>query len=164
MLAAQQSQGFFSDWVIMVMYGALIIFFMYKAIKSRMVSKNAKGEIHKFKRLISKPMIILGILILIFGVYSIFTGQIPIGIGMIGLVVAMVLELTTPHVLATNGLVLDSKWVEWKDVKKWSIDAERGEMVVAYKQDFDTKNGYIKYNPKDSTGLDASIKKFKLNK
>lgn len=164
LLTQTQNQGLFSDKFIFVLYAGLIAYFAYKIFKSKTASKSAQGEIEKFKKNISHIMILLMFLIAGVAVYSIYVGQIMSGGIMLLLLVAMTLELTNPNIIAENGLVLDSKWVEWKDVKKWSFDEQSGELIVRYKQDFNEKTGYLKFKKDDVEEAKSVFKKFKLNK
>ena len=163
-LTQTQNQGLFSDKFIFVLYAGLIIYFAYKIFKSRSAAKSAQGQVEKFKKNMSKMMIFLMFLIAGVAIFSIFSKQVLSGSIMLLLLVAMALELSNPNVIAENGLVLDSKWVDWKDVKKWSFDEQSGELIVRYKKDFNEKTGYLKFKKEDIENAKKAFKRFKLNK
>ena len=124
LLNQSQNSGFSSVIALYLMYGGLSLFFIWKIFKTYQAQKHLEGKIFKFKKNISKIMIGLGLLILIFSGLSIFQGPYITGILMALLIIVLIVEYTTPNYFAENGFLIDSKFIEWKQVKKWAFQVE----------------------------------------
>ena len=149
---------------IYILYGGLIMFFIYKFYKQHAAAKSAKGEVFKFRKDVNKIMILLTVLITAFGIYNIFTGQVASGVIMLILIVILGFEYTSPNVFAENGFVIDGKFVEWHEVKKWGFDVERGELLVRFKKEFEEKQGVLRIAKKDIKSVEDLFRKYKLKK
>ncbi|MFM1583599.1 DUF5673 domain-containing protein, partial [Helcococcus ovis] len=126
--------------------------------------KSAKGQIFRFRKDVNKIMILLTFLITGFGIYNIITGQIISGVIMLILILILGVEYTYPNVFAENGFVIDGKFVEWHEVKKWGFDVERGELLVRFKKDFEEKQGLLRIAKKDIKEVENLFRKYKLKK
>ena len=146
------------------MYGGLSLFFIWKIFKTYQAQKKLEGKIFRFKKNISKVMMGLGFLILVFSVLSIFQGQYVTGLLMALLIIVLTVEYTTPNHFAENGFVIDSKFIEWNQVKKWAFQVEKGELVVDYKEGFQEKTSYMKLKPQDVSEVDGLFRTYKLKK
>lgn len=165
MLAAQNTnQSSNPNTLIYALYGGLTIYFIYKFLKGVQERKKLKGETFKFSKRISKIMFILGALIITFGGFNIYQGEVLAGILMIALVLALFLEYSSTNDFAENGFIAESKFVEWNNLRKWAFDAERGELVVKYKEGFEEKSSYLRVKPEDIAEIDKIIKRYKLKK
>lgn len=166
MLAAKQANQANNNMntIIYFLYGGLIVYFIYKLYKASMAKKELKGEITEFKRAIPKILWILGGLVLVFGAYNIMYGDILSGALMIALIGFLLLEYTIKNSFAENGLIIDAKFVSWKELQKWAFDTERGELVTTYKQGFNERQSYMKVAKEDIQAIDELIRKHKLKK
>ncbi|WP_282926703.1 DUF5673 domain-containing protein [Helcococcus kunzii] len=166
MLAANQANrpNTGMNTMIYFLYGGLIVYFIYKLYKTHMAKKELKGKIFEFKRAVPKILWILGGLVLAFGIYNVIYGDIASGALMIALIVFLLLEYTVKNSFAENGLIIDSKFVSWKELQKWAFDAEKGELVTIYKKGFDERQSYMKVEKKDIPAIDEIIRKYKLKK
>lgn len=149
--------------IVIIMYAALVFYFLYKTFKSKKAAKNAEGNIIKLRKTMSMPMKILIGLVFGFAAVSISQGLIINGIVMLSLLAAVFIESTNPYVFAENGFVANSEWINWKNVKKWTFE-ESGELVVNYKSGFEEKTGYLKLDPSQKEEVQGLFRKYKLNK
>lgn len=150
--------------MIYFLYGGLIVYFIYKLYKTLTAKKELKGKITEFKKPVPKILWVLGSLVLAFGIYNIVSGDFVSGALMIALIVFLLLENTVKNSFAENGLIIDAKFVSWKEVQKWAFDAERGELVTIYKKGFDERQSYMKVAKEDIPSIDGLIRKYKLKK
>ncbi len=86
------------------------------------------------------------------------------GVLMLVLSIALTIESMTKNVIASNGFVADSKWIEWDQLKKWQIDKERGEVSVLYKSGIDEKTGFFRIKKEEASLIQDLFKKYKLKK
>ena len=149
--------------IVIIMYAALVFYFLYKTFKARKAAKNAQGNVIKLKKNMSTAMKVLIGLVLGFAGLSISQGLLINGIVMLALLAAIFIESSTPHVFAENGFVANSEWINWKDVKKWTF-SESGELAVNYKIGFEEKTGYLKLDPSQKDEIQGIFRKYKLNK
>lgn len=163
-LTQNQNSSQTQNMIIYIMYGGLALYFIYKYFKSFNERKKTKGEIHSFSKQTSKLILFLGGLIISFGLFNIFNGDLLSGILMLVLVIALFLDYSSKNIFAENGFIVDSKFVEWGSLKKWAFDSTRGELVVRYKEGFEEKSSYMKVRQEDITQINNIIRKYKLNK
>lgn len=149
--------------MVIIMYAALVFYFLYKTFKTKKAAKNAQGNAIKLRKNMSTPMKVLIGLVLAFAALSISQKLYINGIVMLSLLAAVFIESTTPHIFAENGFVANSEWINWKDVKKWTFE-ESGELVVNYKSGFEEKTGYLKLDPSQKDEVQSLFRKYKLNK
>lgn len=150
--------------LIFIMYGGLIIFFLYKIFKTNLAKKSLKGNLHRYGKNVTKALLILGVMIIGFGLYSIYNKEYASGILMISLVVVLFIEYSSKNTFAENGFVIEGNFVEWNQVKKWAFNVEKGELVVSYKKGYEEKTNYMRLNPQEIPEVDGLFKKLKLKK
>lgn len=162
-------QGF--DKIILVLYGAITVFFIYRLFKQardkKLLGENAIG----FKRpLSSMEMILFSILIVVGGVNlvngykmndknSIMTA----GVMIILAIVFMIFTLSKLYV-SEKGMLLNSGFVSFKELKKWGFETNRGELVMAIKKDNNTIRESVKVKKEDIDEINELIRKHKLGK
>lgn len=159
-----QTISFGNNTVLYAMYGGLSLFFLWKVFKTKMAQKNLEGQIFKFSKNISKLMIGLGLLIIVFSILSFFQGQYLTGALMGILIFVLALEYSDPNMFAENGFIIDSKFLEWNNVRKWKCEKEKGELTVQFKEGFDEKTSYMRLKPEDVDKVDQLFRKYKLKK
>lgn len=162
-------QGF--DRIILVLYGAITIFFIYRLFKQmkdkKMLGENAK----EFKKPISSmEMILFSILVVVGGVnmvngyrindkYSMMTAAVMIILAIVFMVFSM-----TKLYIAENGMLTNTGFVNFKELKKWGFDTNRGELVMAVKKDGNTTRESVKVKKEDIDEINELIRKYKLGK
>lgn len=162
-------QGF--DRVILVLYGAITIFFIYRLFKQAK-DRRLLGEIVQgFKKPISSmEMILFSILLIVGGVnlvngyrigdkYSMMTAIVMVILA----IVFMIFSLGKFYV-AENGMLVSSGFVSFKELKKWGFDTNRGELVMAIKKDGNTNRESVKVKKEDIEEINELIRKYKLGK
>lgn len=162
-------QGF--DRIILVLYGAITIFFIYRLFK-QMKDKKMLGEnTQEFKKPISSmEMILFSILVVVGGVnmvngyrindkYSMMTAAVMIVLAIVFMVFSM-----TKLYIAENGMLTNTGFVSFKELKKWGFDTNRGELVMAIKKDGNTTRESVKVKKEDIDEINELIRKYKLGK
>ena len=162
-------QGF--DRIILVLYGAITIFFIYRLFK-QMKDKKMLGEDTKaFKKPISSmEMILFSILVVVGGVnmvngyrindkYSMMTA----GVMIVLAIVFMIFSMAKLYI-AENGMLTNTGFVSFKELKKWGFDTNRGELVMAVKKDGNTSRESVKVRKEDIDEINELIRKYKLGK
>lgn len=162
-------QGF--DRIILVLYGAITIFFIYRLFK-QMKDKKMLGEDTKaFKKpILSMEMILFSILVVVGGVnmvngyrindkYSMMTA----GVMIVLAVVFMIFSMAKLYI-AENGMLTNTGFVSFKELKKWGFDTNRGELVMAVKKDGNTSRESVKVRKEDIDEINELIRKYKLGK
>lgn len=147
-----------------ILYGGLILFFIYRIYKTNLAKKNLEGEVYKYDRPSQMIMWILGVVIAAFGVFNIYSGEVISGVLMIALIIVLFFEYTSKNLFANNGFIIDAKFVTWKELQKWAFDTERGELIVNYKKGFDEKQALMKLKKEDINTVDELIRKHKLKR
>lgn len=161
--AKNQTTNSGTNIIVIVMYAALVFYFLYKTFKAKRAAKNAQGQAVKFRKTMSTPMKVLIGLVLGFAGLSISQGLIINGIVMLSLLAAVFIESTSPYIFAENGLVANSEWINWKEIKKWTFE-DSGELVINYKSGFEEKTGYLRLAPSQKDEVQGLFRKYKLNK
>ncbi len=153
--------------LIYIMYGALILFLLYKQVKSYMIKRNIKGNnIFKFRKELSKLLYILGSVIILFGIVNIYAGQYISGALMIVLVLLLVVDSFDGIWISEEGIYSQGTYLLWPEVKKWGFDTGTKELVMSYrkKEEMQDKTLYIKVNKQDIEEVNRLIRKYKLGK
>ena len=109
-------------------------------------------------------MLLLGVLIALLSLLTIYNGDLLAGILMLALVIVVAIDTNISHIFAENGFIVDSKFIDWNNVKRWAFEPEKSILVVNHKKDFDEKTSYIKLRQVDLKEVDNLFKKFKLKK
>ena len=162
-------QGF--DRVILVLYGAITIFFIYRLFKQakdrRLLGEKAQG----FKKPISSMEMILFSILLIVGGVNLVNGyrigdkySMMTAIVMVILAIVFMIFSRGKFYVAENGMLVSSGFVSFKELKKWGFDTNRGELVMAIKKDGNTNRESVKVKKEDIEEINELIRKYKLGK
>ena len=159
------------DRIILVLYGAITIFFIYRLFKQIKDKKMLGEDAKAFKKPISSmEMILFSILIVVGGInfvngyrvndiYSMITAVVMLVLA----VVFMVFTMAKLYI-AENGMLTNTGFVSFKDLKKWGFDTNRGELVMAIKKDGNTNRESVKVKKEDIDEINDLIRKYKLGK
>lgn len=66
--------------------------------------------------------------------------------------------------ISEKGMLINSGFVNFKDLKKWGFDTNRGELVMAIKKDKNTTRESVKVKKEDIEEINELIRKYKLGK
>ena len=159
------------DKLILVLYGAITIFFIYRLFK-QVKDKNLLGENPKdFKKPISSmEMILFSILVVVGGInlvngyrqgdkYSMMTACVMIILAIVFMIFSM-----AKLYIAENGMLTNTGFISFKDIKKWGFDTNRGEHVMAVKKDGNTNRESVRVKKEDIDEINELIRKYKLGK
>ena len=156
---------------ILILYAAIIIFFIYRLYKSFRNKKKLTGEIAGFSKK-SSPLewLLMGIL-LATGIVNFVAGykqnnQDSIIMAIIMVVLAIVFGLAQGSKLyiAENGILINSNFYNYKELKKWGFDKEGNDLVLQVKKDRQTSNEMTKVKAEDTEEINTLIRRYKLNK
>ena len=162
-------QGF--DRIILVLYGAITIFFIYRLFKQTKDKKMLGENTKTFKKPISSmEMILFSILVVVGGInlvngyrasdkYSMMTAVVMIILAIVFMIFSM-----TKLYIAENGMLLNTGFVSFKELKKWGFDTDRGELVMDIKKDGNTNRESVKVKKEDIDEINNLIRKYKLGK
>lgn len=151
--------------LIYIMYGGLILYFIYRQIKAWKVKKKITGENrHEFKRSVTKLMIGLSALIVVFGIFQIINKEYISGILMIALVLILAIDMLDKVIITEDGIYGQGNYVTWDKVKKFGFDVNTSEFVAAYKDGMTDKNFFVKVEKSQIEEMNTLIRRYKLKK
>ncbi len=163
LLANQTGPG--SMTFIYVLYGAMILYFVYRQIVGYRERKKIKGQVlSTFKKEVSKVTYILAALIVGFGIFNIVNKQYLSGILMITLVIILLIDTRDSVIVSEMGIYAQGKFILWSQIKKWAFDLETSDLVLTYKEDMEEKNQFVKVDKEKIEELNMIIRKLKLGK
>ncbi len=123
------------NWsIISIIYGALLIFFLYKIIRGKTMEKQLEGPIYSVKRGNKKSTLFICLLMAGMGVISFVGGQKLDGIVMVLLAIVFFFYNLIEIKLGQNGMLADNVFIEWKEIRKWGWDTKRGDLVYVTKE------------------------------
>ncbi|WP_311482066.1 DUF986 family protein [uncultured Anaerococcus sp.] len=159
------------DKIILVLYGAITIFFIYRIIKQAMDRKTLGAEVKAFKRPISSMEVVLFSILVVVGGINLVNGyklndkySMMTAIVMMVLAVVFIIFTLSKLYIAENGMLLNSGFVSFKDLKKWGFDTNRGELVMAVKKDRNNTRESVRVRKEDIEEINELIRKYKLGK
>lgn len=159
------------DVIILVLYGALIIWLIYRLIKANKSKKNLTGEVSGFTRKISIMEYVLLVLLLSSGAINVYgyihdKNQNALLTGGVMLIMALVFFANTRSKLyvAENGIVITDQFFTYKEIKKWGFDQKRGELVVLTKKDQQENRQSVQVKVEEIENINNLIRKYKLGK
>ncbi len=120
--------------IISIIYGALLVFFLYKIIKGKSMEKQLEGPIYTIKRGNRKSTFFICVLMAGMGVISFVGGQKLDGVVMILLAFVFFFYNMIEIKLGQNGLIADNIFIEWKEIRQWGWDTNRGDLIYVTKE------------------------------
>ena len=66
--------------------------------------------------------------------------------------------------IAENGILINSNFYNYKELKKWGFDKEGNDLVLQVKKDRQTSNEMTKVKAEDTEEINTLIRRYKLNK
>lgn len=128
------SEGPYGVTFITLIYGALLVYFLYQFIMAARGTRKLEGEVSRFERSTTKTNILLCLLMVGLGVMSFFNNKWIDGGIMIALGVVFFLFMKSSIYLASNGILSNNVFVPWSEVKKWAWDPKKGDLVLLIKE------------------------------
>lgn len=157
--------------IIIVMYGAMIVWLGYRLFKSNQAKKQLSGQVSPFGKKITNLEKILVVLLFASGVFNIYdaianknsmsylTAAVMIVVGIVFLANSL-----TKIYIAENGILLNGKFYTYKELKKWGFDQQRGDLVILVKKDHQETREASQVKKEDITSINDLIRKYKLGK
>ena len=162
-------QGF--DKIILILYGAITVFFIYRLFKQAKDKKLLGEKALSFKKPISSMEMILFSILLVVGGVNFFNGyklndknSMMTAVVMVVLAFVFMIFSLSKLYIAEEGMLLNSGFVSFKELKKWGFDTNRGELVMAIKKDKNTTRETVKVRKEDIEEINELIRKYKLGK
>ena len=156
---------------ILILYVAIIIFFIYRLYKSFSNKKKLAGEIAGFNKK-SSPLewLLMGIL-LATGIVNFVAGykqhnqdSIIMAIIMVVLAIVFGFAQRSKLYIAENGILINSNFYNYKQLKKWGFDKEGNDLVLQVKKDRQSSNEMMKVKAEDTEEINTLIRRNKINK
>lgn len=162
-------QGF--DRVILVLYGAITVFFIYRLFKQTKDRKLLGENALAFKKPMSSMEMILFSILLVVGGVNFVNGyrvndknSMMTAVVMVILAVVFLIFTLSKLYIAENGMLTNSGFVSFKELKKWGFDTNSGELVMAVKKDGKNTRESVKVKKEDIEEINELIRKYKLGK
>lgn len=160
-----------TDRFIIILYIALSLFFLYRLIKGQKNKKNLSGNVAGFQRKASTlEMVLFGVL-LVTGLVNLFFGvregsnvNATTAATMVALAIVFALTSKSKMYIGENGLLANSNFYTYKELKKWGFDPESHDLVLQVKKDNQMSNEVFKVEKKDIEEINTLIRRYKLNK
>nr|WP_072514160.1 DUF5673 domain-containing protein [Ndongobacter massiliensis] len=162
---ARPAEGPFGSRMILLIYGALLLYFLYTIFKGY----RARGKISQdravFSRKPRKLIYIVSGMIAVIGAYNIVLKEYFIGAVMAALGFVFLYSSMEKVVVAANGIYGDSKFYNWDIVRKWAWDKRSGDLILLVKErGKQDQNAIIRVGTENMVAVNDAIRKYKLNK
>ncbi len=159
------------DNFVLIMYIGIILFFAYRLIKAQKNKKLLTGEISKFDRPSTTFEWVLLAFLLATGVFNLVAGlkqdnknAVMMSIVMVVLAFVFALSQQNKLYIAENGLLINSNFYTYKELRKWGFDKEKNDFVIQVKKDSQNTNEATKVKTPDIVEVNKLIRKYKLGK
>ena len=159
------------DSFVLIMYIAIIVFFAYRLIKAQKNKKLLQGEVNRFDRPSTTFEWVLLAFLLATGVFNLVAGlkqdnKNAIMMSVVMVILAFVFALSQQNKLyiAENGILINSTFYTYKEIKKWGFDKEKNDFVIQAKKDKQSTNEATKVKALDIVEVNRLIRKYKLGK
>ena len=159
------------DSIIIILYGAIVVFFLYRLIKQKLEKKHLEGNIEAFPRPSSSFEIILFSILVVTGAVNLYYGyqqnnitNIITALVMIALGVVFFLSTRSKLYVAENGILTNASFSNFKQLRKWGFDKERGDFVMILKKDHAETKETTRVKKEDIEKINDLIRKYKLGK
>lgn len=159
------------DNFVLIIYIAIIAFFAYRIIKAQKNKKLLKGEVSRFDRPSTTFEWVLLAFLLATGVFNLVAGlkqdnknAIMMSIVMVILAFVFALSQQNKLYIAENGILINSNFYTYKELKKWGFDKEKNDFVIQAKKDKQNTNEATKVKSLDIVEVNRLIRKYKLGK
>lgn len=160
-----------TEMFILLLYAALVVFFIYRMVKQAKNKKFLEGEIYEFKKKMSPLEIGLFAVLLLTGLVNLYNGintknPTIMATAAVMVLLAIVFGLSTRSKLyiAPNGLLANSSFYNYKELKKWGFDPEKADFIMQVKKDNQASNEVVKVNKTEIEEINKLIRRYKLNK
>lgn len=159
------------DNFVLIMYIAIIVFFAYRLIKAQKNKKLLSGEVNQFDRPSTTFEWVLLAFLLATGIFNLVAGiknnnknAIMMSIVMVILSFVFALSQQNKLYIAENGILINSNFYTYKELKKWGFDKEKNDFVMQVKKDRQNSNEATKVKDDDIIKVNNLIRKYKLGK
>lgn len=159
------------DSMIIIMYGAIVVFFLYRIYKQIKDKKKLEGEVSTFKRPSSSFEMILFSVLVVTGGVNLYAGyqqgnkqSMLTALVMIALAIVFMISTRAKLSLAENGILANSNFRTYKEIRKWGFDTDNGDLVMVVKDSKGESRESTKVRKEDIEEINRLIRKYKLGK
>ena len=159
------------DSMIIVLYGVIVVFFLYRIVKQMRDKKKLEGNVESFKRPSSTFEVILFSVLTVTGIVNLYFGYVQnnkqnmlTAVVMIALAVVFAISTRSKLYVAENGILSNAAFSTYKQIKKWGFDPENGDFVMLVKDKKGENREVTKVNKADIDKINTLIRKYKLGK
>ena len=159
------------DRFILILYVGIIVFFAFRIFKGQKNKSLLEGQVKGFGRKVSPLEIGLVVVLLVTGVMNLYQGyklnnttaMLTAGV-MVVLAFIFGLYAKNKTYVGENGILANSSFYTYKELKKWGFDKEGSDLVMQVKKDNQASNEVVKVKKEDMVEINNLIRKYKLNK
>lgn len=159
------------DSMIIVLYGVIVVFFLYRIVKQLRDKKKLEGNVEAFKRPSSTFEVILFSVLVVTGIVNLYFGyqqsnkqNMLTALVMIALAVVFMISSKSKLYVAENGILSNASFATYKQIRKWGFDKENGDLVLLIKDQKGESREMTKVNKADIERINTLIRKYKLGK
>ncbi|MDO5048028.1 MAG: DUF5673 domain-containing protein [Anaerococcus sp.] len=159
------------DSVIIILYAVIVVFFIYRIIKQVKEKNSLEGQVKAFKRPLSSFELILFSILLVTGGVNLYYGinqanmqNILTATVMILLAIVFLIASRAKVYVGENGILSNSKFSTFKEIRKWGFDPESGDLVMLIKDKKGENRESTKVRKEDIEEINTLIRRYKLGK
>lgn len=157
--------------MIIVLYGVIVVFFLYRIFRQMKDKNKLKGEVKAFSRPSSTFEVILFSVLTVTGIVNLYFGYLQANrqnmltaLVMIALAVVFMISTKSKLYVGENGILSNASFSAYKQVKKWGFDQENGDFVMLVKDNKGESKEVTKVKKEDMEEINTLIRRYKLGK
>lgn len=159
------------DSMIIVLYGVIVVFFLYRIFRQMKDKNKLEGEVKAFSRPSSTFEVILFSVLTVTGIVNLYFGYLQANrqnmltaLVMIALAVVFMISTKSKLYVGENGILSNASFSAYKQVKKWGFDQENGDFVMLVKDNKGESKEVTKVKKEDMEEINTLIRRYKLGK
>ncbi|EEI83888.1 DUF5673 domain-containing protein [Anaerococcus tetradius] len=159
------------DSMIVILYGAIVVFFLYRIYKLLGYRKSLSGEIKSFDRPSSSFEIILFSVLIITGAVNLYAGfqqgnnkNMLTSVIMIILAFVFMISTKAKLMIGENAIIANSNLRSYKEIRKWGFDTKNSELILLVKDQKGELRETTKVKKEDIEEINSLIRRYKLGK
>lgn len=159
------------DSIVVIMYGAIVVFFLYRIYKLIGYKKTLTGDIKKFDKPLSSFEIILFSVLIVTGAVNLYAGyqqannkNMLTSVIMILLAFVFMISTKAKLMIGENAIIANSNLRSYKEIRKWGFDTKNSELIILVKEKKGEIRETTKVKKEDIEEINSLIRKYKLGK
>lgn len=159
------------DSIVVIMYGAIVVFFLYRIYKLIGYKKTLTGDIKSFEKPLSSFEIILFSVLIVTGAVNLYAGfqqgnnkNMLTSVIMILLAFVFMISTKAKLMIGENAIIANSNLRSYKEIRKWGFDTKNSELIILVKEKKGEIRETTKVKKEDIEEINSLIRKYKLGK